>query len=264
MTESSKKTPFGDAMAAGIAMAGAINNVGHTPFTIIPDGYAVKDLEQMLPTPTRLRGVVRLHDAASFCAYVNAYADATSRVYLQADTMGAEFTAALNHGGWRDHKAHYKCTTTPEWQTWVGANRKSMSQADFAAYIEDNLLDIVVPEGAKMLEVSRSLQAKRAVSFTSAVRLDNGDTEFLYEEETKGTSKGKLDIPTEFVISVSPFVGTPTVETVARLRYRINDGKLVMWYELVRPHKVVEEAVNSEIARIEELIGIKIWRGVAP
>lgn len=32
----------------------------------------------------------------------------------------------------------------------------------------------------------------------------------------------------------------------ARLRYRIADkGVLVLWYDLVRPHKIVEDAANE-------------------
>jgi hypothetical protein len=31
----------------------------------------------------------------------------------------------------------------------------------------------------------------------------------------------------------------------ARLRYRISGGGLVLWYELVRPHKIVEYAFNK-------------------
>lgn len=83
-----------------------------------------------------------------------------------------------------------------------------MQQAEFAEFIERNLPDIVEPVGADMLEISRSLQAKKKVSFASGIRLANGQTELTYEEDIQGTAaKGKLQIPEIFKIGIKVIEG---------------------------------------------------------
>ena len=48
----------------------------------------------------------------------------------------------------------------------------------------------------------------------------------------------------------------------AKLRYRIGDGgKLSIWYELVRPHKVIEAAVKELRATIATDTGLNILVG---
>lgn len=263
--DSQRKSEFAEAMAAGAAKVSPVI-VDNMPFVVVPQGYEVRALEHMLKAPTRLRGSVSMHDAQSFCEYVQTTKGLSTRIYLNLDVTSAKFVAVLNHGDdvdpqWRDHRASYVCSHTQEWNTWMSKNGVKTAQIGFAQFIEDNLPDIAAPEGARMLEVARGLEARKSVAFTSAVRLDNGDVEFLYQDETKAATKGKLDIPSEFVIRIPPFVNSDEAEITARLRYRIEDGKLVMWYDLLRPAKAIEEAVQREIERIQAATGITIWRG---
>lgn len=85
-----------------------------------------------------------------------------------------------------------------------------MNQADFARFIEDNAPDIASPPAADMIEISRSLEAKKKVNFASAIRLDNGKTEFTYEEDIEGTAaKGRLQVPQVFTIGIPVPEGGP-------------------------------------------------------
>jgi uncharacterized protein YfdQ (DUF2303 family) len=186
------------------------------------------------------------------------------------DEPQALFTAILDYHddqpGWCQHRAVYQLPRTPEWNTWTAHNRKSMSQADFAEFIENNTPDIREPDGATLLDMVKTLQAKKAVQFESSVRLDNGQVEFVYVEDIKGTvTKGKVDVPSEFKIGIPPFRGEAPFAITARLRYRIGDDKrLVLWYDLLRPHKVAE-TVGEEIAeRIREATGVQMFYGAAP
>ena len=50
----------------------------------------------------------------------------------------------------------------------------------------------------------------------------------------------------------------------ARLRYRIADqGKLTMWFDLLRPHKVLEDAVREVWHQIQTETGLTILNGDA-
>ena len=147
----------------------------------------------------------------------------------------------------------------------VTADGKTMKQADFAKFIEDNLPDIAEPNGSDLLIISRSLEAKKKVDFESAVRLDNGETQFTYNEEIKGTAgKGTLEIPEIFVLGIPVFHGGDAYKLEARLRYRINDGQLLMWFDLLRPERLLEDAFNQVIARVKEQLPVMLLEASSP
>jgi uncharacterized protein YfdQ (DUF2303 family) len=145
---------------------------------------------------------------------------------------------------------------------WVTANGKRVDQVAFAAFLEDNLPDIAQPPGAQLLELARSLEVKRNVNFASSVRLDNGQTQLTYEEDVKGTAaKGTIEIPERFILGLAPFEGCAKYRLEARLRYRMAEGKLAMWFDLFRPEEVLRDAFNAvrkqivDGTAIEPLVG---------
>lgn len=239
--------------------------VGDTPFIVIPDEYEVHDLEKMLAAPTRKRGRIEYRDVDSFCRAIAEQATEATRLY--GNQAAPSFAAVFNdHGaspGWRDHIANYACPLSVEWKTWTGANKRQMNQEAFAQFIEDNAPDCITPDSATMIEISRSLEAKKKVNFASGVRLSNGQNVLTYEEEISGTAgKGTLQVPEVFTVGISALEGGPKYAVKARLRYRIADkGALTMWYDLERPHKVLEDAVREVCAFIETTTGRKVFNG---
>jgi uncharacterized protein YfdQ (DUF2303 family) len=80
----------------------------------------------------------------------------------------------------------------------------------------------------------------------------------VYQEEVKGsveTKGGTMKVPDCFTLKLPVFLGGVVYQVDARLRYRINDGKLLIWYDLHRPHKVVEAATAAVTASIRKGIG---------
>lgn len=235
---------------------------GSTPFVVIPKGANLLDLEKLLPHPARKRGSAILHDAASFVAYVNAHKTAGTRLFANANANAPAFLAILDHHsdgdgdpGWCGHWADYACPKSLEWIAWMGANKKEMGQEQFAQFLEDNLPDIIDPVGADVLTVAQSLEATTKVRFGSAIRLDNGQRQLIYEEAIEGSAnRGTMKIPAAFTIAIPPFQGSPRFKLMARLRYRIpkDGGALTLWYDLHRPEKVIEVAFFDELALIRD------------
>lgn len=239
---------------------------GQVPYVLVPDGYRVTELESTLPVPTRKRAKVSLTNAQSFIDFVNLHREASTHLYGDPDkgTFVAVFddNSECRLTGWREHIARFTATESVEWKTWAESNKKPMKQADFAELIEDNLVDIIEPESAHILEVSRSLQAKKAGNFSSALRLDNGDVQFTYEDKTEASAgKGQLKVPEKFVIAIPVYQGGPAYKIEARLRYRISEGALMMWYDLLRPHKSKEHALTEINEQIEIGTELQIFAG---
>lgn len=253
-----------EAIEVGAAL-GAPKDTGIGSYAVVPEGYDLRSLEEFQANPNRKTGKATMDDAGSFIRYFNAHASEHSQIYAKQNPpvfIGVLDEHETNKAGWRDHRVVYACPFSPEWKEWTANDKKTMKQAEFADFIERNLPDIVEPEGADMLEISRSLQAKKKVNFSSGIRLSNGEQELTYEEEIQGTTaKGKLHIPELFKIGVQVLEGGEPYAVECRLRYRINDAALVMWYELVRPHKIIEDAVSAVWETIAVETNRRIYRG---
>lgn len=240
-------------------------NGGAVPYAVIPEGAAVEDLERLLPAPVRARAEVTAKSEATFSAYVNRFKGENTSIF--ADQQAFSLVGVIDYHGptaaaWCDHRVSYSAPRSLEWQTWRTSSGKRMAQPDFAQFIEDNVVDIRSPAGADVLEVARSLQAKKAVEFVSAIRLADGSQQFTYNETVDGSAaKGTLKIPEEFKLGIPVFFGGESYEVTARLRYRIAEGKLQMWYELYRPEHIEQDAFGHVCAGVAEATAITIWEG---
>lgn len=233
------------------------------PFVNLAPGQKIESVERFCLTPARVRGVTTVDDLDSFIRYAESHSDdIKGEIYFRCSETSASFACVFNPDGWRDYRAAYTPAPSVEWKRWTGMNGQRKPQADFAAFIEDNAPDIVMPNSADMVEISRSLEAKKAVNFASSIRLDNGQQELRYEEQIDGSAaKGLLRIPELFAVGIPVFVGGDRYRVEARLRYRIDNGKLAMWYDLVRPHLVIADAVQQMVDAIREKVKLPIYRG---
>ena len=265
MTDTSTAVEAIEALALKSQIPRVADDGCEIPFVIVNDNQSIADLEKLLPAPTRKRGNTVLRDEASFCKFVLTHAGTSTCVYGAKNPPA--FEAVFNdhnrlEPGWRDHRASYPCPLSVEWLKWTGADGKQMKQADFAKFIEDNALDCRAPDSATMIEISRTLEAKKKVNFASGIRLSNGENELTFEETITGTaSKGKVQIPELFTIGIPVLDGGAVYEVTARLRYRIGDGTLTMWFDLVRPHKIMEHAANELWQRIETALNVTVFNG---
>lgn len=255
-----------DAIRDLAAAATDIRDLGARPVIALPDHFKVHCLESFLPHPTRPRGVVTLRTTESFIDFVRAHQCAGTSLYMD-DGDKPSFLAVFNDHlkdlpGWRDFRASYSLPLAREWVTWTSSHGRAMAQDTFAAFIEDNLPDVVDPPGADMLTISRTLEAKKSLEFKSAVRLADGAQELTFVEDIMGTAgKGAIKIPETFSLGIPVFNGGQAYRVTARLRYRIANGKLSLWYELLRAHKVLEDALQSARERIETEVAMRAFVG---
>lgn len=250
------------------------SSVGLTRFddehgmVVVPEGFSVKDIRDMMPPPPRPREAIELLTAQSFCDYVTRFG-ADTRTVVFADEVSGLFTSVLDYHspvgdrGTCDHRATYRCPHSEEWKIWTGGSGRLLPQVEFARFVENNLPDIVSPSAADMLQIALSLQVKKDAHYSSDLRLDNGQTQFRYEETIRGTTKaGDLTIPDTFTINVPVLVGEERRTVAARLGYRIAEQKLVIGYELVRPQVVLLAAIQTVTATIKaQLAGFPLYIG---
>ena len=217
--------------------------------------------------PYRATGAVAVFDAVSLSTLiaVNSYAHTT--VYVDRNPTKPAIVAVLNdHGrdgpGWRDHRVSIQFRKTPQWEKWSAIDGKFLSQMEFANFVEDNLLDIVTPAPADMLEISQHLEVIRTTSFKSSSRPKSGLVKF--RNESDDTTAENVTIPDALVLELAPFVGSPKSLITARFRYRIEGGGLKLGVKLQRIEEVVAEVMDAIVAAIDLPEGAVMVEGVAP
>jgi len=255
------------AIEAGMLLGEPKSPEGRGAYTVLPKDCTIRSLEEFAENPLRVRQNVDLFDAASFIAYI-AHFGIPERTRIFFDGEDEAFNAILDYHentddpGWCQHRALFRCRRTPEFAAWMAKNKTGMSQVDFARFVEEHLPDIVEPPGAQLLEVARTLEAKKEVTFSSGVRLDNGQVQFTYEEILRGSAaKGTLEIPEQFVLGIAIHEGGPAYRIPVRLRYRIHEQKLVFWYEVVRPHRFLQDALGEIRQRVTGETGYAVLSG---
>lgn len=263
------------------------------PYAVIPSGSKLESLLGLLHPyglpprkPDHIKASVSLTDAKSFCQYVKLYTDARTRIF--ADPEALSFRAILDYHGsygplmfpdgndsetpiaplapspeFLDHNALLTLRKSDQWNLWMGKNEKETLQSDFAEFIEDNYRDISNPLPATMLEVARDLTAHFDVNFASKVTPKNGSVQLAYQEVvTSGVGQaGDMEIPESFSILIPVFFGEKPVQIEARLRFRINGGKLKFIYKLYRPMELLADAFDCASRAIGGTLGAEVLLG---
>ena len=240
---------------------------GASCYAVVPKGYELAPLEPFLPRPLRIRQHIALQDTDSFIAYVNDFKmPGGSRVFFNGEAEA--FSAVLDYhdspdeGSWCGHQADYKPRRSVEFTTWMASNRKGMSQVDFARFLEENMPDVVEPSSADLLQVALTFEAKKSVEFSSGVRLANGQIQLQYDEVIRGAAqKGTIEVPETFVLGVAIHVNGPAYRIPVRVRWRLQEGKVSFWYEIVRPARYIDDALREILLRVASDTGIVVLAG---
>jgi uncharacterized protein YfdQ (DUF2303 family) len=209
-------------------------------------------------SPRRVVRTVVVEDAASLLSYLHQQNVSDRGPEVWADRASFEVRAVLDppasaeDPGWCDHQAVLRLRPTPEWQTWMAGSGKLGGQQDFAELLEDRAADVVTPAAAHMLELAQSFHATNRVSFESSSFLADGQRGLEYREqvEAKAGRTGKLVIPATFELGLRPFEGGPPYKVTARLRYRIDDGRLRIGYKLLDPEAVARAAFGDVVDEV--------------
>lgn len=236
------------------------------PFVVVPGEGKVHTFPETLDRPLQLQQTVSLHTAKDFIGYVNRFADKNSVIFV--NVLGGKIQAVLDYHEAASvaeygsnakqrlcsHKAIFNVEQTPEFKKIRDKSGESMSQSDFALFLEDVMPYINQPAAAELYEIVSTLSAKTSVDFKSGVRTDNGQVSITYNENIDASAgrEGKLNIPEQIVFGIQVHRGGSHYALPARFRYRIKDGNLRMWYDLDQLEKAIEKSMEDTVTYIRE------------
>ncbi len=232
-------------------------------YLVKPSGFVSENITPdhaaPLLLPKAIDQRVTLQDSDALVEYLDRFSGDPSLMF--ADVAGSAILAAIDYHA-KDkaalvtHTAALQLQYAEEWKTWSGINGKLMPQLEFARFIEENAPDIKAPAAADLLEAVRDLQARRSVNFIKAVRTSSDNESFEYTDSTEARTKGDLELPTKFLLTIPVYFGEPPTEVSAFLRWKLDDGQLGLGIKLHRAEYIRQAAFKTIVTRVVEATGV--------
>jgi uncharacterized protein YfdQ (DUF2303 family) len=252
------------------------NPMGDLPLQIalVPQGFEALNLSShMSQVPDRIRVQVVMDDVKSYIAYLNRFKMSESCIFAAVRQVPASLRAVFDYhrgedklsGGVDAGFCAHACTLvmhpTEEWKKWMAMNGKLMRQDVFAQFLEDNLADVVEPDGATLLELARDLEGTQGALFKSKIVEQTGDTKLFFEQTTEARTKGDLSIPQEFTILAAPFYGAEESRLSVRFLIRMQGGELGLGYKVLRMERFMADAVRKVCEVVAAETDLPIYHG---
>jgi uncharacterized protein YfdQ (DUF2303 family) len=237
-----------------------------------------------LAAPRHRQGVATMLSLDSLIEQTKRFSDQDSVVFANDDRASPSLTTVFDYHpkGGPDtkprhgrHRATFTFPLSDEWKAWTEKNGEVMSMADFAAFVENRLPDVLylipgedsLPEdlqrlvetlgGAdtiatpnKLMELARGLQVNENAVAQETVNLASGEGIIRFQAQHTDETGAPLRVPALFLIAIPVFRNGPFYRIAARLRYRKQSGRIVFWYELWRTDRTFDHAFSEAVERV--------------
>jgi uncharacterized protein YfdQ (DUF2303 family) len=246
-----------------------VREVHGMPFAVLPNDHQLHSLEKFLPAPKRVEETRKLGCFRSFLDYVSRFKNDTTTVFTQlTHDKRVQFVGVFDYHeagkpAWGKHVVQFEALPSHDFKAWLGTAGETFTQIELARFMENQAHNIAGIEAAEVLELVQNLEAMENVSVKSVNRLDNGRVAFAYESlpDLKSTAKGVTKaFPNELRIAVVPYLGVDEINLTVRLRYKIGNGQITFWLEIVRLDYALEMLAKEMIEQVEVLEGIRVYR----
>ena len=263
---------------------------GDVPFVVIDKGREVRSAADLVtafeatqPLPYRRRGVYKAASILSLLSWMSKNVGDDAPVFGEgAENLAADWKApklALigignysdkDKPAWHDFAVRYDFPVTLAWRKWVESNGETMTQGDFAEFVEEHLYEFSEPlaredigeAATRMIEAlggkklvgspQKMYELARGVAITVKEKVEvtldrsTGEASLQFSEEHSGAGGRPVGIPKFFWIRVPIFFGEEPSLGGVLLRYRNAGGGQVVWsYELFAPDLVVKAAFEK-------------------
>ena len=237
-------------------------------------------------------GTATLLDLDSFIAHTNRFRDADSIIFADNNRQQPSLTAVLDYhreGAESDarflrHRSTFAFPLSDEWKAWSAADKVPMKMHDFAAFLEDRIIDVLpvaglqltedqqrfvdtlggnrrIADPAKLMELATGLQVFENSEVSNAVRLATGEAKMTFTSTHVDAQGGELNVPSLFVLGIPVFRNGDSYQVLVRLRYRKVGGDLVFFIELWRTDRVFDHAFDEAVARVIEETTLPVLLG---
>lgn len=245
------------------------------------------------PQPLFRTGSAVMLSLDSLIEHANRFKDDDSVVFADDSRTNPSIIVVLDYhrtGAAADprfgkHRSTFTFPLSDEWKAWVAKNAEPMGMVDFAAFLEERIIDVLYVEGEddvsedlgrlidtlggrdtiatpnKLMELARGLQINEAAVVQEAVNLASGEGIVRFQSTHTDEHGAPIKVPGLFLIGIPVFRNGPLYRVAARLRYRKSGGKIVFWYELWRTDRTFDHAFKESVERVKADTGLPVLIG---
>lgn len=244
--------------------------------------------------PQRRKGTAELQDLKAFTDHANRFKEWNSALFAWRDPKTPSLTSVLDYhpaetpnadARFGQHRGLYKFPVSEAWKFWTdndGAGDNIMNQAEFAAFIEDRILDIApvpptisarlqemldklgrptIAGPSTMLDLSRGLSINVESTAGGTMRLQSGEVALQWSEVHKDSNGQPVKIAEVFLLGIPIFDRGPSYLIPVRLRYRLSGGKVVWWYQMFRPDLAFDDAFSEACTAAAAATSLPLFMG---
>lgn len=259
-----------DVLFAAAKSSPTINVGDGRVYAQVPTGMKLVDVTDPDVISDHPATNVKVDDPESLSTYINRFSTVSTVIFADVDKLtvqgiidyhsASELSSNIRSAnGYARHNASLVLRKSEEFKRWNEAEGRLMGQAEFAAFLEENIIDVTDPEPTVLLEIARDLEAIKDVNFKSSVSLESGDRKFRYEDETK--IKGEIAVPKVFALTFPLFVGDEPVTVEALLRYRITPDGLMLGFQWKRVQYMILERFSEIAAKVSADTDVPLMYG---
>lgn len=243
-----------------------------------------EQIERYRLEPDRKRGKANATTLKSFIDLINRHKDEDSALFADANWPNPKLDAVIDYhaakGGPRhcQHRVVYSFPVTDEFKAWIDRDGKPFTQTEFASFIEEHAAELASPfdternefealfrvafaTPTEMVTLSRGLQVNVEAQVKNHVTLQSGEGEIVFVEEHRSGTGEKIVVPGLFMVAVPAFLDGEPIRLPARLRYRVQGGKLSWHYQLYRWKFWLRDRVQKDLGEVQSETGIAAFEG---
>jgi uncharacterized protein YfdQ (DUF2303 family) len=264
-------TDFQNAFDAGRQAKIEVIEIEDVLHVLVPQGCALKSMEELLPAPTRIRATPAFHDVEGFSSYVAEFKAEGTRIFVD-DAKLRFFTVFDHHSkdapAWGDHSASMDVHESPEWIRFKAFNDKPLSPKEFAEMIEDNL-EYISAEGMTSADLLMMAQSFK-VDFKSSElvvedTLQKGLRNLVIKDDGALRGAGKegkeLEFPEKLALALRVFKNQAAYSISVWLRYRATKDKVIFFIKIPDPDGIKEKAFSEVIEAVKSATGLPTVKG---
>jgi len=266
----------------GFAFAAVPKNRTLQSIKPLLDAYAVK--------PDRREGTDKVTDVESLSSWTNRHKDEGSVVFCDRTRTAPKLLTVVDYhkAGEGDDQARfgkfralYEFPLDRAWKDWKGIDGQQMGQADFAAFLEDHVLDLIGPdissdgEGTEtrklpqvvqqyldlmggrcaqpndVVALSKGLDLNANSKVANRVDLQSGQGTIVFETTHVDSSGARVDIPRLFMIAIPIFERSAEHYRIpVRIRYRLAGGSVIWIPTLFGADDIIDAAIEDAAKKV--------------
>lgn len=206
-------------------------------YLVLPEGFEVHDLAHEGNLGPWKRQRVTVDARASLSAYANRFSDKCSIIIADYDALTISARLDWHHDnqaedpglpGPDDHSVTLKLRPSEEFTRWNDfVKQKFVDQETFARFLEENSGDVLHPEPATLIEISRDFEATVGQTYKSSTRLENGDRRIVFQTESRATND--VTVPQKITLRIPFYNGEEPSDIDAHFRWRGSAGGAVVF-----------------------------------